>query len=190
MNYQQLGEWLHNMDFTAAMNVEYHQIMASWWAWTDACINVVVGVLGVIGIIASANRNKFKKSGLWVSGISMVLFVGLLAFPSGSTAREYQALFERWSSLRRQVQVLAERYKAVRPDEPLPPYFQQRVEDIAAEKGAIEQDEPAVNRDLLVKCFEDQVERLYGPGIRSWDDLEGIGVKIPRPEQFPLQPDA
>ena len=164
--------WIHDNLFTAGMNQQYHQTMAWRWEAADIILGLVVAILAIASVVCAANKNRFGKYSLWVSSCGVVLMILLLFFPSGTWKLQYKDLFNRWTNLRQRVEALQIQLNAIPEGEPIPEYFDSQAEQITAMEQDIASDEGAPHRVLLLRCFGDQAERMYGKGIRTPEQID------------------
>jgi hypothetical protein len=157
---------LRNVVFTCTANQRYHQILERRWTFLDRAIRIIVGVLAIVGAIIAVPSLDLPKSGFIIGIISVVAAVILNVLPVGDWAKTHGEMFRLWSELRKDA--AQEEHKACDVCETnVPDAMSDRLCELVGKMESLNADEPAPFKKLLIRCFEDENEAEWGPGIRT-----------------------
>jgi hypothetical protein len=108
-----------------------------------------------------------------------LLAIIILIIPADKWAQDYRDLAFQWGLVKQKVDGVE---TSATDDVKLA-----AIKEIKTQAGSIR--EPSIWRTLLVQCYGDQNERIYGLGRRSYDQvveyLKSIGVQVPTPPPVP-----
>lgn len=187
MNADDVAQELFRLDFRAAMSQEYFQIMEWRWSMIDILAKIAVAVLAILGICAAAGKPKpIGKRGFNVAIASVFLLIVILILPAGKWAQDYRELALQWGTVRQQTTRSDTEFQKASDTEKA----SEAISAIQMRIGMIQ--EPAPWRGLVERCYWDQIERIYGEGIRSKEALTEHLSKAGIKEQAPpdIAPDA
>jgi len=180
MNADDVAEQIFALSFKAAMSQEYFQTMEWRWWVADTVAKIVVALLAILGVYTAAGKPKWLgKRGLDVAMASVLLLIIILIVPADRWAQDYRELGREWASIRQQAEILDDDLKKDGVTDSILAQLQKTKERI----GLIE--EPSIWRSLLVHCYWNQIERVYGEGIRSKDKLDEHLSKATAKEPMP-----
>ncbi len=158
MNKTQFRQAVNDLVFQASMSMRYCSTLGWRFDAADRAIRVAVGLVAAIGVVWSGT--------IWINLTALVLAIALNIIPTGTFARFYSDLLRRWSDIRlngESVLLQAEAHKG--PN--VPQWMMDRLRNLLETKVCVLAVEPAPWGSLLKRCYGDQIEALYGPGIRT-----------------------
>lgn len=143
----------YDVSFTAGMNQRYHQSRASLWKKCDLSTKIAVGALAVLGAILSFV--SWSDSG-WLSNLlsvvaavaAAVAAIALNVLPFGEWSSNHNALHQRWTDLREDVDALLFELDSREPDA----HLLARLRELDMKVHRIGGSEPLANRTLLERC--------------------------------------
>jgi len=180
MAHEQFWLWLNNNLLQAGMNVEYHQTMAyRYWlyGWIANFLTVLLFIFGIVCVTFEWPKSKkeLKKQTFKprvCAAISALLASILLFTPLSTWQSNHRGWQAAWSGVDSQLKDLETMFVSLRTSEPLPLYMVDQVRAIDAKVGQIQGEEPAPFIGLLKQCWGDQLERTYGAGLRTTQQVE------------------
>jgi hypothetical protein len=96
----------YKISFIAGMNQRYHQRLASWLAWSDRGVRIVVGFLAVASLVLSlAKQSSTFSIAITLAGAVAAMILNIV--PLGEWHRDHVDIFRRWSDLREEIDILA-----------------------------------------------------------------------------------
>jgi hypothetical protein len=144
----------YEVSFTAGMNQRYHQIREHYWTWWDRFCKILVAVLAIAALCFSVvawvlHDWKWDAAAVAIASAAAVAAIVLNVLPLGDWARIHQALFQRWTDLREDIDAL----RFTVGNEPTDAQLA-RLKELEAKVHRICGTEPACNEALLEKCHE------------------------------------
>jgi hypothetical protein len=154
MTKQQFDEKQYDVSFTAGMNQRYHQSREHYWTRWDRFCKILVAVLAITGVCFSVvawviHHWVWDAAAVSTAGAAAIAAIILNVLPLGDWARTHQALFQRWTDLREDVDVLGFMVEGEPTDDQLA-----RLRDLEAKVHRICGAEPGCNEALLDKSYE------------------------------------
>jgi hypothetical protein len=189
MTHEAFWLWLNNTILQARMSAEYFQTMAWWFSWVALFSNVVVVILFATSIWY-VNYLRSKQRSLWYALVTGVPGIILLFFPFSSWQIAYEKWQCEWSSVASQLKDMETTFISLRKAEPLPAHLANQVQAVNARILQMEGQEPSAWGFLVEKCWGDQLERMYGRGLRTTQQVEAHLNQPgqPPPINQPLRP--
>ncbi len=163
---------LDELIFTCGMNCRYHQILKQRFSRWDRGIRIAVGVLAIAGLVVAFPETVPAALGLAVAVLALAVAVILNIVPVGDWSRDHAELFRLWSDLRRDA-VLEEHETCEAEEEKEAASFRfRRLCELDGKAEALHAAEPAPNSNLLEQCYGDELESVWGKGIRTPEQAE------------------
>ncbi len=186
MSHEQFWLWLNNNLLQTGMNVQYHQAMAhSVWVWGWAA-NFAAAAFIIAGMVCIGRQ--LKKTG-WVVGVSGLFGIVILFTPISTWQSNYRNWQCAWSGVEAQLKGMETAFSSLRESEPIPAYLTEQMRTINGRIAQIQGEEPKPSPKLIKKCWGDQLERTYGAGLRTSEQVrenmkrEGVTPAIDQPHR-------
>ena len=143
-----------------------------FFARWDRGIRIIVGILSIIGLIVAFPDVVRPAIGITVAVASLAAAVVLNILPVSDWSRDHAELFRLWSDLRKDA-VLEEHETCEAEDEKEAASFRfRRLCELTGKAEALDALEPAPNQKLLLRCYGDEMEHLWGTGVRTEEQAE------------------
>lgn len=177
MTFNELQAELHTLRCTCDINQRYHQSLAWWWKLGDRTLKIVVALVATAALAAEFGGETFHHLAIWLSAVAAVLAVVLNVVPLGEIEKFYDELFRSWSELRTDIETLIVKNHDNYSDSKVPTHLHERLAEMRAKQFALNSREPDPYRRLLEKCQEDSNQSIWGPGIRTTEEVEAERAK-------------
>jgi len=144
------------ISFTAGINQRYHQARESFWTSWDRGVKVLVGVLAVAGLCITVYTTT-PQGATWIqAGVCVAIFgafsaIALNVLPIGEWAKLHNALFQKWTDLREDVDALLFDLSGEPSDE-----LKDRLKALEAKVHRICGSEPGCKKHLLQQCCNEE----------------------------------
>jgi hypothetical protein len=165
---------LHELAFTCKMNLRYHQCLQRRYTLWDRSIRIAVAVLAVIGFVAAVPNLVNAWVGLLLAAVSILVALVLNVVLVGDWARTHAELFRLWSDLRTDAVLQEHKALEVGDADTVPDYLSERLAELTAKSLQLDADEPAPFEKLLKRCMGDEIETMYGSGIRTKEQADAL----------------
>lgn len=169
---------LDELIFTCGMNCRYHQILKQRFGRWDRGIRIAVGVLAIAGLVVAFPETVPATMGLTVAVLALAVAVVLNIIPVGDWSRDHAELFRLWSDLRRDAVLEEHETCEAEEDKEAAPFRFRRLCELDGKAEALHAAEPAPHRHLLDRCYGDELESVWGKGIRTPEQAEERRVQI------------
>jgi hypothetical protein len=156
------------------MNVRYHQHYVCKWRIVDRAIRIAVGILAVFGLLFSVPGFDYQPWGLIVGIVSLITAVVLNIVPVGDWEKLHGELFRLWADLRKQAAKENHRACDLDDDETkeVTKAMAERLGDLDEDGQVLDSMEPAPSKAFLKECLGDEIESVWGQGIRTYEAAE------------------
>ena len=165
MTAQEYREKLHELIVTCGFNTRYHQVLAQRWKRWDRNIRILVGALAAFGLLFSVPGFECHPWwGLVTAFLSLIAAVALNILPVGDWEKAHGELFRLWVDLRRDVANEKFRASEVGEDEgKAAPKLVDRLCELDQKSHSLDAQEPAPERELLIRCQREEELSVCGP---------------------------
>lgn len=98
----------YHISVAAGMNQRIHQAKASWWTGWDRACKIIVALLAVASLClslwaVSPTGADWGRFSIVISALGALAAIALNVLPLGDWASRHNALFQRWSDMREDV---------------------------------------------------------------------------------------
>ncbi len=167
MNKDQLANKVYHLSVTAGMNQRYHQDRAFLWTLWDRICKIIVAALAVAAlclcvVTAVVEGVIWDEWSIGVAIAAAVAAIALNVLPLGDWASQHNALFERWTDYREDVD---SQFLNI-PQTPTADDLI-RLKELDARMHRICGSEPAPSKKKLQQCFDVEEESRRASTKRS-----------------------
>lgn len=170
MNKVEYDQRLRNIIYTCGVNVRYHQIVSSRWSYVDRGIRILVGILAIGGAILAVPKLDCPWLGFWIAVLSALAAAILNILPVGDWEKKHLQLSQGWSDILKTAN--AEEFKTCCLEDQPDAHRFERLHELLAEMESLNAMEPTPWDRLLNRCQEEENEREWGKGIRTFEQVE------------------
>lgn len=186
MNQEQLHR-AFDLAWQATVSQEYFRALEWRWNVTYVIANVLVALLTAIGVYASRKPKLLGQLSNRVAAISLFLAFITFIIPSGRWAQQYRDFAQEWTAIRTKSETLERQIKNNEIDQQTAAFA---LASIGEQAATIVGKEPGTWQGLLIECWGNQAERVYGAGIRTPEQVEArlreMGIEpVKPPPMFP-----
>jgi hypothetical protein len=164
---------LHEVVFTASANAAYHQELQARYQRSDKAIRIIVAILALIGVILAVPGFAIPHVDVGWVGFVVAIFSVAMAMvlnivPVSERAVLHGEMFRAWSALRKDG--VLEQHKARNCDEVADHRCERLGELIGDLESLHAMEDPEGDDKLLLRCQEDENERLWG--VRTNEEVQ------------------
>jgi len=108
MNSEAFLDKAYHLSFSAGMNHRYHQSREHRWNWADRTAKIIVAILAVAAlclcvVTAQSDHWGWDAVSIVVASLAAIAAVALNVLPFGEWAKTHNALFQRWTDFREEI---------------------------------------------------------------------------------------
>ena len=159
---------VYRLSYAAQVNQRYYQIKHSRFSWWDKSVKIGVAALAIAAFGTAFVPHEWK----WVEIVAAVLAalsaVVLNVVPVGEWVSEYRAMFASWNDLLLDADQLELKVRDLADDEDVHEILVELLKDLIARQCQLD-DPHAPDEKLLATCQGDITERMYGNGVRTYE---------------------
>lgn len=158
MNAEAFKNKQYHLSVTAGMNQRIHQERASYWVCRDRAFKIMVGVLAIASLCLttvawSIGGYWWNLSSVVASSAAAVVAIILNVIPLADWASTHNALFQRWTDFREDVDALLfDLANETTPE------LKDRLKSLEAKQHRICGTEPAPKQGIIDRCYADELK--------------------------------
>jgi hypothetical protein len=168
---------IYELRYIAEVNLRYHQLLEWRWGAADKSVKVAVMVLAIAGTVLAAPKLEvagidIPMTGFVVAILSLLAAAVLNIAPVGDRQTFHGKLFQLWGNLLREASALETTTCEKDVENAANHHHCNRLIDLLDTMRSLDTMEPAPWGALLLRCQEDQNEKVWGAGIRTNEQIE------------------
>lgn len=159
---------IYDLAFKAEVNQLYYQIKHTQMWWADKGVKIGVAVLATLALVAVFFPHDLKWLEVVIASLAAAAALVLNVVPVGEWMCEYREAFRVWNSLLTEAEHLRAKVRDAEDSKAVPQLLAEMIGELATKQNELD-DAHAPNIDLLDRCQGDVVQRMYGKGVRTYE---------------------
>lgn len=168
MNVKQFRDEIYRLTYTSEVNQRYYQIKHTRMWWADKAVKILVAFLAVTALLFVFLPENWKWLEIVTGCLAAAAAIMLNVVPVGEWMCDYKTMFDAWNRLFHDAEQLGLKVRDAAEDEPTPALLIEMADELTARQCHLD-DAHAPDDKLLSECQGDVTQRMYGNGIRTYE---------------------